>query len=227
MKIGVCGGFDRIAITAACGYDYIETNFKDLAKSSEEDFQKFLTALKDNNLACEAANCFLPGELKVTGENIDYEALKEFNSQYEGETSPDEEIALAYQELLSENPGYEDLVLTLPKKMFSGKAKASTRGMFFCYELPTMLSDGTWSNGNGLYRWYLLDTENGLIKDRVYDIWNEIKCSKPEHRVLSSTEETFAASRKSVEAFIKKTYMRSVQAPIGVRPRLVTWMELS
>ena len=80
MKIGVCGGFDRIAITAACGYDYIETNFKDLAKSSEEDFQKFLTALKDNNLACEAANCFLPGELKVTGENIDYEALKEYLS---------------------------------------------------------------------------------------------------------------------------------------------------
>lgn len=164
---------------------------------------------------------------KLLTPDDDYEALKEFNSQYEGETSPDEEIALAYQELLSENPGYEDLVLTLPKKMFSGKAKASTRGMFFCYELPTMLSDGTWSNGNGLYRWYLLDTENGLIKDRVYDIWNEIKCSKPEHRVLSSTEETFAASRKSVEAFIKKTYMRSVQAPIGVRPRLVTWMELS
>ena len=80
MKIGVCGGFDRISITAACGYDYIETNFKDLAKSSEEDFQKFLTALKDNNLACEAANCFLPGELKVTGENIDYEALKEYLS---------------------------------------------------------------------------------------------------------------------------------------------------
>ena len=80
MKIGVCGGFDRIAITAACGYDYIETNFKDLAKSSEEDFQKFLTALKDNNLACEAANCFLPGELKVTGENIDYEALKDYLS---------------------------------------------------------------------------------------------------------------------------------------------------
>lgn len=78
MKIGVCGGLDRIAIIADCGYDYIETNFKDLAKSSEEDFQKFLIALKDNNLACEAANCFLPGELKVTGENVDYEALTQY-----------------------------------------------------------------------------------------------------------------------------------------------------
>ena len=41
-------------------------------------------------------------------------------------------------------------------------------------------------------------------------------------------------SRKAIEAFakldeekyIKKNYMRSVQAPLGVRPRLVTWMEL-
>lgn len=78
MKIGVCGGLDRVAVIADCGYDYIETNFKDLAKSSEEDFQKFLTALKNNNLSCEAANCFLPGELKVTGENIDYDALKQY-----------------------------------------------------------------------------------------------------------------------------------------------------
>lgn len=78
MKIGVCGGFDRIVVAADCGYDYIETNFKDLAKSSEEDFQKFLAALQDNNIACEAANCFLPGELKVTGENVDYESLKAY-----------------------------------------------------------------------------------------------------------------------------------------------------
>ena len=29
-----------------------------------------------------------------------------------------------------------------------------------------------------------------------------------------------------IENYIKKNYMRSVQAPLGVRPRLVTWMEL-
>lgn len=78
MKIGVCGGLDRIAIISDCGYDYLETNFKDLARSSEEAYQKFLTELKNNNITCEAANCFIPGELKVTGEAVNYKALKDY-----------------------------------------------------------------------------------------------------------------------------------------------------
>lgn len=78
MKIGVCGGFDRIAIVAACGYDYLETNFRSLVQASEEEFQSFLSELKNSNITCEAANCFIPGDMKVTGENVDYEALKEY-----------------------------------------------------------------------------------------------------------------------------------------------------
>ena len=58
---------------------------------------------------------------KLLTPDDDYEALKDFNSQYEGETSADEEIALAYQQLLIDNPDYEDTVGQLPKKMFSGK----------------------------------------------------------------------------------------------------------
>lgn len=80
MKIGVCGGFDRIAIAAECGFDYIETNFRNLAVSSEKDFQKFLAELKKHNISCEAANCFLPGEMKITGANVDYEAIKNYLS---------------------------------------------------------------------------------------------------------------------------------------------------
>ena len=38
---------------------------------------------------------------KLLTPDDDYEALKEFNSQYEGETSSDEKMALAYQEILS------------------------------------------------------------------------------------------------------------------------------
>lgn len=80
MKIGVCGGFDRIAIAAECGFDYIEVNFRSLAVSSEEEYQKFLSELKKNNIACEAANCFMPGDMKITGDNVDYSAIKEYLS---------------------------------------------------------------------------------------------------------------------------------------------------
>ena len=65
----------------------------------------------------------------------DYDALKDFNSAYEGVESSDEEILLEYQKLMSENPDYEEIVCKLPKKMFSGKFSES-KGLFFCYDLP-------------------------------------------------------------------------------------------
>ena len=167
----------------------------------------------------------IEGKKLLTPED-DYEALKEFNSQYEGETSTDEEMALAYQDLLAENPDYEDRLQELPKKMYSGKTAATRDGYFFCYELPTKRADGTWSDGDGLYRWYLVDPGIDNVFDGVYDIWKAIQCDKEEPRRLETTEEDFAAVRKIVERHIKKSYMRAVQAPLGVKPRLVTWMQL-
>lgn len=80
MKFGVCCGFDNISVAAEYGYDYIETNFRNLVESSEEEYEKFRTELKNNNITCEAANCFLPGNMKVTGANIDYDAIKNYLS---------------------------------------------------------------------------------------------------------------------------------------------------
>ena len=163
---------------------------------------------------------------KLLTPDDDYEALKDFNSQYEGETSTDESIALAYQELLKNNPEFFDDVLDLPKKMFSGKSNEKSRGYFFCYELPIKKADGSWSNGDGLYKWYILDTSTGNVVTNPYDIWNAIKCTTEEPRVLTATEYDFSINRKQIENFIKKSYMRIVQAPIGIKPRLVTWMQL-
>lgn len=163
---------------------------------------------------------------KLLTPDDDYEALKEFNSQYEGATSAEEEIALAYQELLSDNFGYEETVQDLPRKMFSGKIASTRQGYFFCYELPSKRADGTWTDGDGLYRWYLVDDKNDIITDQTYEIWKAIKCEPEEPREFTCSEEEFFLVRKKIEAYIKKEYMRAVQAPMGVRPRLVTWMQL-
>ena len=167
----------------------------------------------------------IEGKQLLTPED-DYDALKDFNSQYEGDTSPDEEIALAWQQLLEANPGYEDLVESLPRKMFSGKVASTRKGWFFCYELPVHRADGTWSSGDGLYRWYTLDPDASSVSDSTYEIWKAVQCAPEEERVLPCTEEEFAKARKTVESYLKKNYMRQVQAPMGVRPRLVTWMQL-
>lgn len=164
---------------------------------------------------------------KLLTPDDDYEALKDFNSQYEGKTSGDETVALAYQELINANPNYEEEVKTLPKKMFSGKLSSEKKGYFFCYELPIKRADGSWSDGDGIYRWYLLDVESGTVLQQPYEIWNAIKCDNYEPRVFTTTEEEFAQKRKTIEEYIKKSYMRVVQAPIGIKPRLVTWMQLN
>ena len=163
---------------------------------------------------------------KLLTPNDDYEALKDFNSAYEGETSGDEEMALAFQELLAENQDYLEMVSTMPKKMYSGKVASTRSGIFFCYELPMKRTDGTWSDGDGLYRWYLLDPENGQVSEQTYEIWKAIECEKDEPRAMAITEDTFAAARKTMDGYLKKNYMRAVQAPLGVKPRLVTWMQL-
>jgi superfamily II DNA or RNA helicase len=163
---------------------------------------------------------------KLLTPDDDYEALKEFNSQYEGETSSDEEMALAYQDLLADNPDFDQIILALPKKMHSGKTASTRAGFFFCYELPTKRADGTWTSGDGLYRWYIVDPATGTVSDQVYEIWKAIQCDREEPRRLETTEEDFTAVRKTIESYIKKSYMRAVQAPLGVKPRLVTWMQL-
>lgn len=162
---------------------------------------------------------------KLLTPDDEYEALKEFNSAYEGETSADEEIALAYQELLAENPNYEELLRELPKKMYSGKMASTRKGFFFCYELPTKRADGSWSDGDGLYRWYWID-EDGNVTEQIYEIWKMIKCSADEPRVLTVTEDKFSEIRKKMNSYIKKTYMKAVQAPVTEKARLVTWMQL-
>lgn len=163
---------------------------------------------------------------KLLTPDDDYEALKEFNSQYEGSTSAEEEMTLAYQQLMKDNPDYSTIVGSLPSKMYSGKLRSTFNGFFFCYELPIRKNSGEWSNGDGWYRWYLYDPDAKEIYENTHTAWKAIECEPSEPRLIHTDEKTFSSARKQVESYIKKNYMRAIQAPLGVRPRLVTWMEL-
>jgi hypothetical protein len=126
-----------------------------------------------------------------------------------------------------ENPGYENTVKTLPGKIFSGKNAVSDKGVFFCYELPSKCPDGSWTSlGEGFYKWYFFNPETEEINEQAYDIWPLIKSEKDTPRVLTIAENDFSVMRKAVDAYINKTYMRAIQAPIGIKPRLTAWMQL-
>lgn len=81
MRYGVCTGIDNeenVKIAVESGYDYIECGFQMFASATEEQLREWEEREKKYAIYAEAANCFLPGSLPVTGENVDYDALKEF-----------------------------------------------------------------------------------------------------------------------------------------------------
>lgn len=163
---------------------------------------------------------------KLLTPDDDYAALKDFNAQYEGTPSELEEIALAYQQLLKDNPGYVDNVKNLPAKMYSGKASSQLNGVFFCYELPVKKSDGSMAE-EGMYKWFVLDPVAKTVSENVGAIWHAIRCKTNEPRIVTIAHDDFSTIRKMMEKHIRNTYLKKIQAPLGAAPRLVTWLQLA
>lgn len=79
MRYGMCvqnQQIDFIDEIAALGYDYIEGRFNLFTDCEPELVQKMKAALERNNIKCEACNCFIPGNMRLTGDGVDEEALK-------------------------------------------------------------------------------------------------------------------------------------------------------
>ena len=81
MLYGVCRGLDDIVAMESAkkaGIDYFETGFGCLANFDDEKFNKGKEMLDSLVLPCPVANGFIPGDMKVVGGNIDYDALKDY-----------------------------------------------------------------------------------------------------------------------------------------------------
>lgn len=81
MRYGMClrnDQLDLIKYVSDCGYDYVEGRFPLFARGSEDETENMLRLLRQNNIKCEVCNCFIPGDLRITGENVDETALSEY-----------------------------------------------------------------------------------------------------------------------------------------------------
>lgn len=163
---------------------------------------------------------------KLLTPDDDYDALREFNTAYEGAETKDEEMILAYEELIKQNLNYDELIKELPKRIYSGKIKINKKGIFFCYRLPIKVDDNNWDINSGICKWYLLNIEDNVIEEFTYNIWKQIKSSEQEIRIVSITAGDFIKYKKVIDNHIRKTYLKAVQAPIGVKQKLISWMEL-
>lgn len=80
MRFGVCGDISLAAVAAQASYDYMEWTVSGLLKprESEEAFQASLDAVRHLSIPYSVLNCFVPGDLKITGPDVDKLALQEY-----------------------------------------------------------------------------------------------------------------------------------------------------
>jgi len=80
MQYGVCGGPEIASLLAHTGFAYIEMGVGSVLKPRENhtSFISSLQALRSLELPCPAANLFVPGDLKITGPDVDPSALKQY-----------------------------------------------------------------------------------------------------------------------------------------------------
>jgi len=157
----------------------------------------------------------------------DYEALKEFKASYEGTTSPIEALHLEYQQLLSQHPGLDAELASLPSGVFSGKG-ASARGVFLCFQLPALDSEsGVFTLAAGHARWYVR-APDGEISQALTEIAELARSAIDTPRVVDADKASLLEAKRAVEKHIKNTYLKSLDAPLDAPPpRLVAWMELT
>jgi hypothetical protein len=108
--------------------------------------------------------------------------------------------------------------------------------VFLCYALPAPAATGrehestdagVWTEEAGFAHWYLYIVADGKIADEPTDIIDLIRCTPETARHCVMSRETLSEIRQKIEKHIKNTYFKRVQAPVGVKPILKTWMELS
>ena len=159
-----------------------------------------------------------------------FEALKEFNHAYEGTRTAVEEMHLEYQALLQSDPAIEARLKLLPGAMFSGRKRLAKgiRGVFFCYALPALDKEaGEFTEVAGTTRWYLYDLERNAILEEPGEIVDSIRSKLDTPRHCTAEQKALVEIRANVEKHIKNSYLKRVDAPVGVKPTLKCWMELN
>ena len=79
----------------------------------------------------------------------------------------------------------------------------------------------------GTTRWYLCDLDRDAILEDPGDIIASIRSKPDTPRKCTTDEKALVELRARVEKHIKNTYLKRVDAPIGVKPVLRCWIELN
>lgn len=162
------------------------------------------------------------------------ETIRLFNERYEGTENTEELMNLERQRISESHPELWRQLPNLPLRLFSGKGiheepppflnrdgdpivlnHVGSAGLFCCYEMP-----------NGEIKWYFYDANADEVFDNVEEIWPEIRCDENTKRWTEIGPGGLVDARKQIERHIRE-YLKHIQAPMGAKPKLIAWMEVS
>jgi hypothetical protein len=153
----------------------------------------------------------------------DLKVMNGFDLDYEGKRTAVEDMHLEYQALLQADPELEARLKRLPGATFSGRKRVAKGvcGVFFCYALPALDKEANeFTEEAGTTRWYLYDLNREAILEEPGEIVTSIRSKPDTPRKCTTEEKTLIEIRAKTERHIKNTYMKRVDAPVGVKPTL-------
>lgn len=80
MRFGICTGLENVNKLAEVGYDYIELGVQNalIPEADETQFQKIRDQVAEAPLKPEAYAGFIPRNLRVVGDNVDFPRLSDY-----------------------------------------------------------------------------------------------------------------------------------------------------
>ena len=165
----------------------------------------------------------------------DNETLRLFNERYDGTESVEELMNLERQRISENHPDLWKQLPNLPKRLFSGKNvnneppplqnrdgelislnRTGHVGVFCCFRMP-----------NKEIKWYFYDAEMNEVYENLNDIWAEIRCDVDTERFIAEGPGRLRNVLNKIERHIHQNYLMRIQAPMGTKVELITWMEIS
>ena len=78
MKFGICTAVENIEKCRAAGVEFIEVNNMKYGTMSDEEFEKALAFSAEKGHLAYASNGLIPGDVRLTGPDVDYDAIRAF-----------------------------------------------------------------------------------------------------------------------------------------------------
>lgn len=80
VRLGICSSIENIEIIAEVGYSYIETAVNSMVELTQDEFEKYLEKVNSSKINIEACNGLFPGNIKLVGDELDYDQVKKYIS---------------------------------------------------------------------------------------------------------------------------------------------------